>query len=229
MEHKMDWTLFYGERAGTDALLLADFARNARGTRGADLGCGSGAVMLLLLLYGTGRHMTGIDIRESAVEACRENLRRFGLTGRGEAVPADYRRAPFEPGSMDFLVSNPPYFRAGCGAVSPDPERAAQRTETATVAELCTAAARYLKDGGSFYLVHRTEREPEILSALREANLTAVRRCTVFSAPGKTAPIFLLEAVKGVPERDIARESVLLRDRDGRETNEYRKICLWEA
>ncbi len=225
----MDWTLFYGGRAVTDALLLADFARSARGTRGADLGCGSGAVMLLLLLYGTERRMAGVDIRGSAVEACRENLRRFGLAGRGEAVLADYRRAPFEAGSMDFLVSNPPYFRAGCGGVSPDPERAAQRTESATVAELCRAAARYLKDGGSFYLVHRTEREREILAALCGARLAAVRRRTVFSSPGKTAPIFLLEAVKGAPERDTVRESVLLRDRNGHETNEYRKICLWEA
>jgi len=33
----MDWNLFTGERAGTDALLLADFAKDAHGTYGADL------------------------------------------------------------------------------------------------------------------------------------------------------------------------------------------------
>ena len=120
----MDWRRFTGERAGTDALLLADFAQSA-GRLGADLGCGSGVILLLLLLGDAQRRMTGVDIRESAVTDCRENLRRFALCGRGAAVCADYRAAPFPDGSLDFLVSNPPYFPAGRGAVSPDPDRAA--------------------------------------------------------------------------------------------------------
>ena len=62
----MDWNLFTGERAGTDALLLADFAKDAHGTYGADLGCGSGILLLLLLLGDESRRMTGVDIRESA-------------------------------------------------------------------------------------------------------------------------------------------------------------------
>ncbi len=225
----MDWNLFTGERAGTDALLLADFAKDARGTYGADLGCGSGILLLLLLLGGENRRMIGVEIRESAAASARENLRAFTLEDRGKIVRADYRSAPFADGSLDFIVSNPPYFSAGRGAVSPNAERAAQRTESATVSELCSAAARYLKPGGQFFLVHRVQREGEILAALRRARFTPVRRRDVFSAPEKRAPIFLIEAVKGADEADVRRESVLLRGADGRETEEYRKICHWEA
>ena len=139
----MDWKLFTGERAGTDALLLADFAKDAHGTYGADLGCGSGILLLLLLPGGESRRMTGVDIRESAAASARENLRAFALEERGDAVCADYRSAPFGNDSLDFIVSNPPYFPAGRGAVSPNAERAAQRTESATVSELCAAAARW--------------------------------------------------------------------------------------
>ena len=159
----MDWNLFTGERAGTDALLLADFAKDAHGTYGADLGCGSGILLLLLLLGDESRRMTGVDIRESAAASAWENLRAFALEERGEAVCADYRSAPFESESLDFIVSNPPYFPAGRGAVSPNAERAAQRTESATVSELCSASARYLKPGGQFFLVHRRKRESDIL------------------------------------------------------------------
>ena len=225
----MDWNLFTGERAGTDALLLADFARDAQGTYGADLGCGSGILLLLLLLGDGARHMTGIELHESAAASARENLRAFALEECGEVVCADYRSAPFADGSLDFIVSNPPYFPAGRGAVSPNAERAAQRTESATVSELCSAAARYLKPGGQFFLVHRLPREIEILAALHEAHLTPVRRRDVFSAPGKRAPIFLIEAVKDAPECAVRHESILLRGADGRETEEYRKICHWEA
>ena len=84
----MDWNLFTGERAGTDALLLADFAKDAHGTYGADLGCGSGILLLLLLLGDESRRMTGVDIRESAAASARENLRAFALEERGEAVCA---------------------------------------------------------------------------------------------------------------------------------------------
>lgn len=225
----MDWNLFTGERAGTDALLLADFAKDAHGTYGADLGCGSGILLLLLLLGDESRRMTGVDIRESAAASARENLRAFALEERGEAVCADYRSAPFESESLDFIVSNPPYFPAGRGAVSPNAERAAQRTESATVSELCSASARYLKPDGQFFLVHRRKRESDILAALHNAHLTPVRRRDVFSAPGKLAPIFLMEAVKGAPVSAMHCENVLLRGADGRETEEYRKICHWEA
>ena len=56
-----------------------------------------------------------------------------------------------------------------------------------------------------------------------------MRRRDVFSAPGKRAPIFLMEAVKGAPVSAMLCEKVLLRGADGRETEEYRKICHWEA
>ncbi len=82
----MDWNLFTGERAGTDALLLADFAKDAHGIYGADLGCGSGILLLLLLLGDESRRMTGVDIRESAAASARENLRAFALEERG-ALP----------------------------------------------------------------------------------------------------------------------------------------------
>lgn len=224
----MDWNRFGGERVGSDALLLADFAQSA-GQLGADLGCGSGVILLLLLLGDVQRRMIGVDIRENAVSDCRENLRRFALGERGTAVCADYRTAPIADGTLDFVVSNPPYFPAGCGAVSPDPNRAAQRTESATVSELCRAAARYLKPGGSFFLVHRTERKAEILAALCDAGLVPIRRRDIFSAPGKPAPVFLLEAQTGSADCVPAVDAVTMHGADGCETEEYRKICRWEA
>ena len=106
---RMDWKLFTGERAGTDALLLADFAKDAHGTYGADLGCGSGVLLLLLLPGGEGRRMTGVDIRESAAASARENLRAFALEERGDAGRADYRSAPRSaPRARPFRSSAPP-------------------------------------------------------------------------------------------------------------------------
>ena len=63
------------------------------------------------------------------------------------------------------------------------PTRSAPRsTESATVSELCSASARYLKPGGQFFLVHQRKRESDILAALHNAHLTPVRRRDVFRA-----------------------------------------------
>ena len=46
----------------TDTVLLADFAEIGRAQRGADLGCGSGALMLLLLWRDGRLKMTGVEL-----------------------------------------------------------------------------------------------------------------------------------------------------------------------
>ena len=72
------------------------------------------------------------------------------------------------PGTMDYAVSNPPYFRAGSGASAPEPSRQSAREESnCTIADVCTAAARVLRWGGSFAVVYRPERLVDLLVSLR--------------------------------------------------------------
>ena len=69
---------------------------------------------------------------------------------------------------MDYAVSNPPYFRAGSGASAPEPSRQSAREESnCTIADVCTAAARVLRWGGSFAVVYRPERLVDLLVSLR--------------------------------------------------------------
>ena len=49
-------------RLGTDCVLLADFVYTAGAKRGIDLGCASGALMLLLLERAPNLHITGLEI-----------------------------------------------------------------------------------------------------------------------------------------------------------------------
>ena len=73
------------------------------------------------------------------------------------------------------------------------------------------------------------KRESDILAALHNAHLTPVRRRDVFSAPGKRAPFTASMRKMGAPVSAMRCENILLRGADGRETEEYRKICHWEA
>ena len=75
----------------TDSILLADFAVVHSGEKGADLGCASGLLMLMLLWREKGLRMTGLELLPEAVQLAEENLRANGLQERAELVCGDLR------------------------------------------------------------------------------------------------------------------------------------------
>ena len=96
----------------TDSILLADFAAVRSGEKGADLGCASGLLMLLLLWRENGLRMSGLELLPEAVRLAEENLRANGLEGRGSLICGDLRETvkTMPNGSFDFIIANPPYW-----------------------------------------------------------------------------------------------------------------------
>ena len=60
-------------RLTTDTVLLADFAQSSAGRSGVDLGCASGALMLLLLWKTPALTMTGMELTDRAAALAKEN------------------------------------------------------------------------------------------------------------------------------------------------------------
>jgi len=79
-----------------------------RGIEGFEIGGGTGAVSVTLLLERPRLKMTVSDINPEAVDLIRENSKLHGVEDRIEILEGDM----FEPvrgRSFDFIVSNPPY------------------------------------------------------------------------------------------------------------------------
>lgn len=214
-------------KLGTDTVLLADFARTAGAKRGIDLGCASGAAMLLLLAKEETLHMTGLEIVPEAAELARENLAANGLTERGGIVTGDIRdhRSLFRAGSFDLLVCNPPYFPQGSGAVPQDAARAAARGELlCTMEEICAAAAFLLRTGGGAFLVHRPERLSELFCALASHGLEPKRLRLVCRGTESAPTLALVEARRGGKPGLKIEPALYLRSPDGTESAELRRI-----
>lgn len=81
--------------------------RRWRALRIADLGTGSGALLLALLSELPNAFGVGTDISFAALRCARDNAAALGLPGRASFVACDYGRALRAP--VDILVSNPPY------------------------------------------------------------------------------------------------------------------------
>lgn len=177
---------------GRDTLLLAEFATVRRGWKVCDLGCGAGALPLLLL----GREPTltavGVELDAEDAALARKNLEENGLAG--EIHTADLRkiRELLPAGSFDLTVSNPPYFAKGSGASG----GRARMEESCTLREVCEAAAYLTKNGGRFAAVHRPERLCDLLEALRGSGLEPKRMRLVSHSAGKPPFAVLVEAIR---------------------------------
>ena len=80
-----------------------------RPLRIADLGTGTGAILLALLSELPDATGIGTDISAEALQTARDNAARLGFSGRAAFIRCDYASALSGP--FDLIVSNPPYIR----------------------------------------------------------------------------------------------------------------------
>jgi release factor glutamine methyltransferase len=89
--------------------------RRSQALRIADLGTGTGALLLALLSELPNASGIGTDISSLALECARDNAAALGLSSRASFIACDYGTALNGP--VDLLVSNPPYVARGHIAV----------------------------------------------------------------------------------------------------------------
>ena len=90
-------------------MLRARPVRN-RPLRIADIGTGSGAILLALLSELPDAYGVGTDVSFAALLTARSNAARLGFSHRAAFVACDYTAAL--SGRFDLIVSNPPYIRS---------------------------------------------------------------------------------------------------------------------
>lgn len=206
----------------TDSMVLADFVRLPRYARVLDLGSGCGTLGLLLCANDETCTVTGIELTQSAHETALENIRTNGLDSRLYSLCADLRALPEEirPGSFHCCVSNPPYFSGGAKSQTAP---LARQEEACTPADLFAAAARALKYGGDFFLVHKPERLAQLCAEAAKAGLEPKRLRLVRHRAGGPVALILLACRKG-GKPGMVWEELTLHHSDGTPTGDFRRI-----
>jgi release factor glutamine methyltransferase len=96
-------------RPETEGLVDLLLARTRTG-RAADIGTGSGCLALSLVSEGSFTQVSAVDISAEALAQAEENRAASGV--RVDLVRGDLCE-PLRPGSLDAVVSNPPYLTEG--------------------------------------------------------------------------------------------------------------------
>ena len=100
---------------GTDSFCLAYFACPSRGDTVCDLGSGIGLLGTLLLARQESLFIENVELSAPAAVLARKTFAENGWADRAAFHEGDLRDASVLPkaGSIDYVISNPPYFPAG--------------------------------------------------------------------------------------------------------------------
>lgn len=185
---------------GMDAVLLSGFVRVKAGEHVLDMGTGTGIIPLLLSAKTEAAHLTGLEIQGESADMAARSVALNGLEEKIDIVEGDLKEADtiFGAASFDVVTCNPPYMIAKHGLQNPDSPKAIARHELlCTLEDVISQAAKVLKPGGNFFLVHRPFRLAEIMTTLVKYRLEPKRMQLVYPFVDKEPNMVLIEANRG--------------------------------
>ena len=208
---------------GMDAVLLANFAGIAPRADVIDLGTGTGIVPLLLAAKGKGRSWAGLEIQHEMADMAERSIKLNDVSDSCRIIEGDLRevRTLFKPDSCVTVTSNPPYMKESTGLKSKNDSVYISRHEVmATLEDVISAAAYLLKTSGSFTMVHRPTRLPEIMELMVKYRLEPKRLQLVQPKINKEPNMVLIEGVKEAGRELRTLPTLVVYDENGDYTPE---------
>lgn len=146
--------LFSWDRLDKGSALLLKYMPESFSGRGADFGCGYGALSRAVLKSGAVETVWCADADARALECCRLNLR----DERAAMLWADLTKIQPALSGLDFIVMNPPFHEG--------------KTESAVIGQaFIETAAAALKPGGAIWMVANTHLPYETILKTRFSDI----------------------------------------------------------
>lgn len=212
---------------GMDAVLLSHFARLKKADRAADLGTGTGILPLLLWGRYEFRHMTGIEIQSNIADMASRSVSLNNLDEKITIINEDLRNFGFgsQAGTMDAVISNPPYKKAGSGLPSITDTQAIARHEiTCRLEDITSCASRLLRNGGRFFTINHSDRIIELIELMRQYKLEPKRLRLIQPRIDKPPNLVLAEGVKNARPHVSFEPALIIYNPDGSPTRELDEI-----
>lgn len=214
---------------GLDAVLLVHFANAKPSESVLDIGTGTGIIPILMAAYYPDAKYDAIELQQPYAEMAQRSVRYNGLEERINIRQGDVRELDriYPLSSFDRITVNPPYMNTGL--VPEQNDKAMARHEiTCTLDGIVAMASKVLKPQGSFCMVHRPNRLPEVITVLKKYGLEPKRLRMVQAKESEEPNLFLIEAVRNAkPYLRILPTLVVYRE-DGSYTPEIHEIYRYD-
>lgn len=212
---------------GMDAVLLSGFARVKEGDKVLDMGTGTGIIPILLEAKTKAAHLTGLEIQPESADMARRSVLLNHLEDKIDIIQGDIKEAGniFKAASFDVVTCNPPYMIGQHGLTNPESPKAIARHEVlCTFEDVAASAAKLLRPGGNFFLVHRPFRLVELFAALTKNGLEPKRMQLVYPFADKEPNMVLIEANRGGRPRMQVEKPLIIYEKPGVYTSEIYEI-----
>lgn len=212
---------------GMDAVLLSGFAKAKAGDKVLDLGTGTGIIPILMEAKTKAAYLAGLEIQEDSADMARRSVRLNHLEEKIEIITGDIKEAVslFGAASFDVVTCNPPYMTEKHGLANPSEPKAIARHELlCTLEDVICQAAKLLRPGGNFFLVHRPFRLVDILILLREHHLEPKRMKMVYPFADRAPNMVLIQANRGGKARMTVEKPLIVYQKPGIYTQEIYDI-----
>lgn len=212
-----------------DSMLLANFVAIKNDTHNIiDLGCGNAPIPLYLTLR-TKSKITGIELQKDVFHLAKKSVSMNGFDEQITIINADIKGIYRQVGAnvFDIATSNPPYFKyQPTSNINKNDFLTIARHEIAvTLGDIINESKRLLCDGGSLYIIHRSERLSEFIANLRSANFGLKRlRFVYIKVVSPSALVFLAEAKANRPDDVVIESPLYIYTERGEYTEEVKKI-----
>lgn len=191
-------------RYGVDAVILADFAKLHKNDVVADLCSGNGVIPFIVAHKYHCKSITGIELQKEPFELSLESLE--ANSDELQAMGSEIRFLNLDvldsfsallPESFTAITCNPPYFEDGSGINGKDAIKHIARFETtAGLEDFIKIGSKLLKDNGSFTMIHRPSRLPDIMEFMRKYGLEPKKMRFVSDKENSVPRQVLIQAIK---------------------------------
>lgn len=216
-----------GFKFGIDAVLLADFAKDAKSINSLDLCTGTGIVPILLSAKTNTQSICGLEIQSDIAEMAARSAEYNNLAERVHITEGDLKNASdiYGKGRFDKVTCNPPYMKCGAGIQNNKDTKSVSRHEIlCTLDDVLRVSRELLISKGRLFMVHRASRLADILCTMRKYGIEPKRLRLVYPSPEKAPNLILVEGMKDGGEELKILPPLYVYDLNGNYSDEINKI-----
>ena len=220
-----EFQLFQDEKEfkfSIDAILLAHFGEAKSNKHYLELGTGTGVIPHVLYHRGA-RHVVGIDCNPRVIELAQRSVLHNDIADAVSMVELDYMSDAGKDyyGQFDGIYMNPPYFEPNRGLVSREENVAlALHEQQYSMKDRLLQAQRYLKFGGTLWMIYTTPRLESLLSAIEQTQFRVKRMRFIHGNQNKVSKLVLLELKYGGKLGMMVEPPLYIYEVDGSYTDE---------
>ena len=182
-----------------DAILLAHFGEAKSNKQYLELGTGTGVIPHVLYHRGA-RHIVGVDCNPRVIELAQKSVVHNDIAESVSMVELDYmtNAGKVYYGQFDGVYMNPPYFEPNSGLLSQEESVAlALHEQQYSMKDRLLQAQRYLKYGGTLWMIYTTPRLESLLHAIEQTQFRVKQMRLVHGNQDKVSKLVLLELKYG--------------------------------